>query len=311
MMLKIHSRRSKMKKIIAAIFASLLAVSVFAGTIPEGRELYVAAWQFAKQNKYQDVSKYDAQIQAYLMARTPDIQKGMTIDPSEDVYRFQTVQVDKVLLIYSLHIFDWTIKNEDGNVVLTLNDAITSVVSKNGDWNSRSEFETSKILNKKQIEESALADVMKVLEADDEQYAAYKEEVLNDFNFIQMAAYNMGNLGLETFIEENKIIGRTYDFKITVSDTKKNEDLSKNLKTAKYTENAFVVHGVYEGPKNAESYGAFGEDKFGWGIFVYTNSKAVGKLKKGSVYSFKAEVKDAVIKSSGLTDLKWLEVVEK
>ena len=39
-----------MKKIIAAIFASLLAVSVFAGTIPEGRELYVAAWQFAKQN---------------------------------------------------------------------------------------------------------------------------------------------------------------------------------------------------------------------------------------------------------------------
>lgn len=281
-----------MKKIIAALVAGFVFVSgVFAQAIPENRDLFVGVWKFAEENNYQNVSKYKSPIERFLRneilgdtkinlatgetsyKKSFDFESGSCIDIDNDEYRILTTQVDKVLLSYTLHVFDWTIKNDDGNVSLKLNNSLTAIVDKNGNWTSSSVFQKAQIMNKKQIEAQAVQALMKHLEVSDEEYAQKKAEVVVNQDFIASVIPGMTELGIEAFMEENKIpeLEGTFTFK------------------------------VFEVTKNTANAGKFPADKYEYRIFGssgksyfwgYTNSTEFNKVKKDSVITAKGKIKD-------------------
>ena len=138
----IYSKSNKkgdfMKKIIAVVVAVMMSSFLFSQEIPENRDLYVGVWKFAEENNYQNVSKYSKQIEKFLKneilkdtkiniktgertyEKSFDFEKGNSFDIAADEYRILTTQIDKVLLSYTLHVFDWTIKNDNGNISLKL-----------------------------------------------------------------------------------------------------------------------------------------------------------------------------------------------
>lgn len=279
-----------MKKIIA-LFSGLLVAGVLAAqTIPENRDLYVGVWKFAEENNYQNVSKYSKQIEKFLKkeiltdakidARTGetsyeksfDFEKGNSLDLADDEYRILTTQIDKVLMSYTLHIFDWTIKNDNGSISLKLNNSLTSTVDKNGNWTSSSKFQKAKILNGKQIEKMATDDVMKYLTVSDEEYAKNKKEVSSNIDFLISVVPNMTELMLEDFINENDLFNIDTEISLNVFDVSKN-----NMEVAGYTPDVYTY----------KIYGTNG-NAYLWG---FSNSPVFNKAKKDSAFSCTGKIK--------------------
>lgn len=278
-----------MKKIIGFVAAALLAMSVFGQSIPENRDLFVGVWKFAEANNYQDVSKYSRQIELFLKneilndvkidARTGrssyeksfDFEKGNCIDLMGDCYRILTPQLDKTVGGNILHIFDWTIKNDNGKLFFKLNNAITAIVDKNGDWTSGSVFKKSKLLNAKQIEKLASADVMKHILVSDEEYARNKKEVATSLGFLISITPNMTELALEQFIDENDVY---------------NTETNIDLKVFSVQKNDFQVQGYTSDVYAYEIYGTNG-NSYLWG---FANSTVFNKAKKDSIFSCKGKI---------------------
>lgn len=279
-----------MKKIAALLATLLMSGALFAQSIPENRDLYVGVWKFAEENNYQNVSKYSKQIEKFLKneilndikinAKTGertyeksfDFEKGNSFDLADDEYRILTTQIDKVLLSYTLHIFDWTIKNDDGNISLKLNNSLTAVVDKNGNWTSSSKFQKAKILNGKQIEKMATEDVMKYLTVSDEEYAKNKKEVSSNLDFLISIVPNMTDLMLEDFVTENDLY---------------NTETNVNLKVFYVSKNDMKVEGYTPDLYTYKIYGTNG-NAYLWG---FSNASVFNKAKKDSDFSCTAKIK--------------------
>lgn len=280
-----------MKKIIAVVVAVMMSSFLFSQEIPENRDLYVGVWKFAEENNYQNVSKYSKQIEKFLKneilkdtkiniktgertyEKSFDFEKGNSFDIAADEYRILTTQIDKVLLTYTLHVFDWTIKNDNGNISLKLNNALTSVVDKNGNWTSSSKFQKSKILNGKQIEKMATDDVMKYIAVSDEEYLRNKKEVASNINFLVSVVPNMTELMLDDFVRENDLYNIDTKIELKVFDASKN-----NMEVEGYTPDVYAT----------KIYGTNG-NAYLWG---FTNTSAFSKAKKDSEFSCNAKIKN-------------------
>lgn len=264
---------------------------LFSQEIPENRDLYVGVWKFAEENNYQNVSKYSKQIEKFLKneilkdtkiniktgertyEKSFDFEKGNSFDIAADEYRILTTQIDKVLLSYTLHVFDWTIKNDNGNISLKLNNALTSVVDKNGNWTSSSKFQKSKILNGKQIEKMATDDVMKYIAVSDEEYLRNKKEVASNINFLVSVVPNMTELMLDDFVRENDLYNIDTKIELKVFDASKN-----NMEVEGYTPDVYATK-IYG--KNGNAY-----------LWGFTNTSAFSKAKKDSEFSCNAKIKN-------------------
>ena len=279
-----------MKRLFGIAAACLMAVSLFAQKIPENRDLFVGVWKFAEENNYQDISKYSQPLEVFLkkeymndvlfapigattVKRSFDFTKGNCLDLYEDEYRVLTPQLDKGMGGKWLHIFDWTIKNENGNLFFKLNNSITALVDKNGDWTPNSEFKRAKIVNVKQIEKLASADLMKYILVSDAEYEKNKKEVASSLGFLLSIVPNMTELALEDFINENDIYNTETKINLKVFDVSKND-----MKVKGYTPNeyAYKIYGT-----NGKAY-----------IWGFSNSSVFNKAKKDSNFSCKGKIKN-------------------
>ncbi|MBR5965700.1 MAG: hypothetical protein IK015_06255 [Treponema sp.] len=278
-----------MKRVICVAAAVLLAASVFGQAIPKDRDLFVGVWKFAEENNYQNVSKYSKQLESFLkkewmndiinapmnstgVKKSFNFEKGNCFDIIDDEYRILTPQVDKALLGATLHIFDWTIKNDNGNLSLKLNNAITAIVDKNGEWTSTSEFKKSKIMNGKQIEKLASADVMKYLMVSDEEYAKSKKEVAANLGFLLSIIPNTTELALDGLIEENDVYNTETKIDLKVFSVKKNDSKITGFTPDVY---AYQIYGT-----NGEAY-----------LWGYSNKTVFNKAKKDSDFSCSGKIK--------------------
>lgn len=278
-----------MKRIFGFAAAVLMAASLFGQKIPENRDLFVGVWKFAEENNYQDVSRYSRELKLFLekeykndiltapigstgIKRSFDFEKGNSLDIVDDEYRLLTPQLDKGVGGLSLHIFDWTIKNDNGKLFFKLNNAITAIVDKNGDWTPHSEFKKSKLLNAKQIEKLASKDVMKYIAVSDEEYAKNKKEVASNIGFLISIVPNMTELALDDFIKENDVYNTETKIDLKVFSASKND-----MQVAGYTPD------VYE----YKIYGTNG-NSYVWG---FTNTSAFARAKKDSNFSCTGKIK--------------------
>ncbi|MDE5898762.1 MAG: hypothetical protein K2H09_05805, partial [Treponemataceae bacterium] len=275
----------KMKKLVISLSAALAAATMaFGQPVPENRSLYVGVWKFAEENNYQDAGKYTRQIERFLKneilsdtkinAKTGettyeksfDFKKGNFLDIDSDEYRILTPQLSKTLASNTLHIFDWSISSQDGIISVKLNNALTAIVDKNGDWTSSSKFQKSKIANAKKIQQMAAKDIEKYLAVSDDEYEAYRKEVVSDINFLSSVVPNMTELSLDDFIQTNGI----YEIPTTIT-----------LKVFDVSKNDFSVEGYTPDKYAYKIYGTNGSNYI-WG---FSNATVFNKAKKDTEFS--------------------------
>ena len=276
----------------------MISISLFvlgnliAQSIPSNRDLYVAVWKFAEDNDYQGVNKYKSKIEAFSTLESYktgndffNFKKGNYLDLVEDEYKIYTMQIDKILMSRFLYVFEWIIKNDNGNLSVKLNNTITSEVDKDGNWTPTSEFRKSNVSNAKQIEKNAAKELSKYLTVSDEEFKKLKKEVSTNIDFLVSVIPNMTEMALEDFIKTNEIYDAETTITLKVSDVKKNTSKLKGYTPDKY---AYCIDGIYY--ENVNYY-----------IHGFTNSSAFNKAKKDTIFTCKGKIKFIEYKLSKLT----------
>lgn len=284
-----------MKKRIG-VMATLLAImvmgSIAAQTIPNGRELFVAVWQFAEKNNITEIEKFKRSLKDFALKQslrdtTVDLKTGNrttnksvdfevenSFDIDADQYRFKTYQIEKTMGKYTIRIFDWTASNNSGKIVVKLNSTITAPCDKDG--NPSNEWTLSKILNASKIESMAANDLAAYLNIDNAKYEEALTSVLLNPNFLTETLPEMTELGIDFFVEKYNLKERKGNISVKIYDVGRNQDTKYEYN---YRAMAHLGSGGISNQKQSS-------------IKIYGNGNDFAKAKKDSVSSFTARIAD-------------------
>lgn len=283
-----------MKKKIGVLMlvSTILLGNVFAQTIPAGKELFVAVWQFAEKNNITEIEKFKRSLNDFAMKQTlrdtkVDLKTGnrttnksvdFEIDNSFDIdadqYRFKTYQIEKAMGKNTIRIFDWTASNNGGKIVVKLNSSITAPCDKDG--KPSNDWTVAKILNTSKIESMAANDLAAYLNIDNAKYEEALTSVLLNPNFLTEALPEMTDLGMDFFVEKYNLKERKGNISVKIDDAGRNQDTKYEYN---YRATAHIGSGGITNKKQSS-------------IKIYGNSNDFAKAKKDSVSSFTVRIAD-------------------
>ena len=271
-----------MKKILSILAAAFVGMTaIFAQTIPEGRELFPAVYDFATdfENAWTSaqIKTFDVQNDSYAVVGYAVQGKGLT-----------------------LHRDDYTvnIKKENGTFNVEITGYTTVACSKNGQPLPKATQMAKAKSSATKLAGFIVKDITdRLANWSDEEYAKKVDEVVTNPDFLATLAKKSSNLYVKKFIKKYNIEGKTVSFPLVLTSISENK--LKNDQTFKY---AMQISGGELPEKAKKEYLASGfmeKDIFGYGylvretnVFFYSNNDDLIDKKEKDVMEISGTIQD-------------------
>lgn len=272
----------KMKKLLSILVVGLIGLmAVSAQSIPEGRELFPAVYDFATdfENAWTSaqIKNFDVQNDSYAVVGYAVQGKGIT-----------------------LHRDDYTvnIKKENGTFNVEITGYTTVACNKNGQPLPKATQMAKSKSSATKLAGFIVKDITDRLASwSDEEYSKKVDKVVTNPDFIATLAKKSSSLYVKKFIKKYNIEGKTVSFPLVL--TSISENTLKNDQTFKY---AMQISGGDLPEKAKKEYLASGfikEDIFGYGnivretnVFFYSNNDDLIDKKEKDVMEISGTIQD-------------------
>lgn len=272
----------KMKKLLSILVVGLIGLmAVSAQSIPEGRELFPAVYDFATdfENAWTSaqIKNFDVQNDSYAVVGYAVQGKGIT-----------------------LHRDDYTvnIKKENGTFNVEITGYTTVACNKNGQPLPKATQMAKPKSSATKLAGFIVKDITDRLASwSDEEYSKKVDKVVTNPDFIATLAKKSSSLYVKKFIKKYNIEGKTVSFPLVL--TSISENTLKNDQTFKY---AMQVSGGDLPEKAKKEYLASGfmkENIFGYGnivretnVFFYSNNDDLIDKKEKDVMEISGTIQD-------------------
>lgn len=271
-----------MKKILSILAAAFVGMTaIFAQTIPEGRELFPAVYDFATdfENAWTSaqIKTFDVQNDSYAVVGYAVQGKGLT-----------------------LHRDDYTvnIKKENGTFNVEITGYTTVACNKNGQPLPKATQMAKAKSSATKLAGFIVKDITdRLANWSDEEYAKKVDEVVTNPDFLATLAKKSSSLYVKKFIKKYNIEGKIVSFPLVL--TSISENTLKNDQTFKY---AMQISGGELPEKAKKEYLASGfmeKDIFGYGnlvretnVFFYSNNDDLIDKKEKDVMEISGTIQD-------------------